>query len=238
MIKNKRLIAIFDLDGTVMPGITIVDVPRFLSKKFLFNPSSLNKIDYLKKSYSDKQVGYNQFIDGVVEEYAKGLENLKVKEVQKGINEYWKEKIKTVYPFLNNVLKWIRSVNGISIVLSGSEYYSLLPFLKKYTFNQINTTTIEVAGKKYNGKIKFNSANLNNKKIIVNKIYKEFPKENYFYIGFGDSVADLAFLSKVNQPIVVGIHDADLQNKIHKNSNWINITNPEEHFNINKLKNS
>lgn len=232
-IENKPEIAIFDIDGTLLPGITIMDFPEFLAHKNLFNKSSLAAIKTAMSKYHDGKTDYNIFIDRVVEEYAKGLKGEMVDIIQVEANSYWKSKLESVYLFLKPFLEKLHARGGKAIVLSGSENNSLKPFLEAFDFDEINTTQIGITNEKYSGTVIFNAANLNNKRKKVAEILAKYPKKKFFYYGFGDSEADYAFLEHVDQPVVTGQQDKILQKYIKENKHWLNISDPE---NIEDLK--
>jgi len=229
MITNshEQIVTIFDADKTLLPGYSIIDFAEFLKNHHCFSPSTWNKFQHLLESYKHKQLDYNAFANEVVRLYAEGVRGQHIKVIQSLSGLFWRDRVQTLYPFVQPLFAELNTISAKKILISGSTLESLSGLIQSLRFQEIHTTLISTAGSVFLGTVKTNTASEKEKSKTVDDIFARHPKA--ITIGFGDSAADLSFLHRVSHPIVVGSHDSILQQKVIKDK-WINIEKPEQTY--------
>jgi len=108
--------------------------------------------------------------------------------------------------------------NAKKIAISGSSMESLVPLLEFLGFDAAYTTQVSMTNGKYDSEVEVNAASQAQKERIVAEVMAGIPEDAVTY-GYGDSIADLTFLSLVTNPTVVGSHDKDLR-KVALEKGW------------------
>lgn len=204
---TEAVVALFDVDNTITPDYSIIDFASFLTKKGNFDSAQWAAIEDLKAVYKVDR-DYNKFADNIVLAYGRGIAGQDVEGIATLSSEFWGSRIETIFPFIHTVMRELGDAKKIAI--SGSPLESLAPLLQFLGFDAAYTTKVKISNGKYESDIELNAASQSQKEMIVADIMAEIPEDTVTY-GFGDSVADLAFLSLVANPTVVGTHDKDLQ---------------------------
>ncbi len=221
--KEQPVVAIFDIDKTVLPGFTIIDFARFLSEQGRFSMESMQTIDELLRV--KHTMTYNEFADRIVETYAQGIKGQSVEDVAGQSELFWKDRFKTIFPYVHTVFASLEEVGARRVAISGSTEESLAPFLRAFGFDQDSVTTKMVCEHGvYTGEVRLNAASEERKREIVSELFGHIPPGTRT-IGFGDSVADLAFLERVDTAVVIG-KDEDLL-KVGSLRGWSHIPNPK-----------
>lgn len=221
---QERIVAIFDADKTLLPGYSIIDFAKFLTQHHCFQQSTWKQFEQLLEDYKEKRIGYNTFADEVVRLYAEGIQKQSIQTVENLSKLFWRDRITTIYPFVPPLFRSLRDISAVCILLSGSTQESLQGLLSLFRFDEVFTTQVEKLGKLYASQVTINAASEREKWKTVQTIFERYP--NTITLGFGDSAADLAFLDRVQHPVVIGSHDQMLQQRV-KERGWINIKKPE-----------
>lgn len=226
-MKSRYYYAFFDIDKTILPGYSIIDFAHFLSAHDRFKPSCWESISSGIEHYKKGQFTYNQFADIVISTYADGVCNQSVTDIDNLSQIFWSKRINTIYPFVDPLFKKLHAENANLVAISGSSIESLKPLLEKLKFDTSITTEIEIKDGQYLNRVKQNVGSHENKQKIIQEYFKGINRNGSYLYGFGDSVADLSFLSIVDLPVVIGDHDQEL-NKVAQRNGWKVVKNPED----------
>lgn len=220
---QESFVAIFDADKTLLPDYSIIDFAKFLSQRNHFRKSTWNLFEILLLQYKNKRIEYNAFADEVVRLYGEGIQGQSLQTIEGLSTLFWQDRVMTIYPFVPLLFRSLRDISAVCILLSGSTQESLQGLLSLFRFDETFTTLIEKLGKSYSSRVAVNAASETEKCKAVQTIFDKYP--NAVTFGFGDSVADLAFLNRVQYPVVVGSHDPTLQQRVIEKG-WPNIIDP------------
>lgn len=215
--QESRVFAIFDVDKTILPGYSIIDFARFLTKNGLFKPDQWYVMEQIIAIYKQNH-DYNKFADQLVETYARGIAGQDVEDISQMSSKFWIERMTTIYPFIHPTMQELTRLNAEKIAISGSQIESIFPLLQFLQFNAAFTTQVSKSEGKYTGVVAINAASQSQKEKIVADIMATIPTGALTY-GYGDSIADIAFLALVTKPTVVGTHDKVL-NEIAIGKGW------------------
>jgi|GEM_PF-2484939 len=221
---KESLVAIFDVDKTLLPGYTIIDFAEYLVEYSSFRLINWQNIESCIQKYKQKSINYNQFADQIVSEYALGLSGESRNKISELSNTFWKQRLRNLYPYVKMVFSVLDERSGIKIAISGSTKESLKPLLAHLNFDNAYVTEVNSNNEVYLDSVKVNAASHINKLKMVEQMFKEIPKDAHT-IGFGDSIADNAFLERTDYSVVIGIHDREL-NAIAKEKRWMIIMDP------------
>ncbi len=221
---DRKMVAVFDIDKTLLPGYSIIDFAQFLVEQGLFKRESWEQIQEGMKRYKAKEVNYNQFADLVVEKYAQGLAGQEVMAIEAFSHVFWEVRLATLYPYVTELFARLREVGAYTIAISGSSYESLLPLFQHLNFSQIFSTQVLKDGGRYTDQVELNVASEDQKTKVVETILSLLGEE-VDSMGFGDSIADAAFLRHVGLAVVIGTHDAELL-ALSQEHGWTHVPDP------------
>lgn len=220
----KKNLAIFDVDKTMFPGYSIIDFAEFLAKNELFKMEEWREFERLIGEYKKGSFGYNDFAVLIVDSYARGIVGQGVEEVNNLSNIFWQERITTIYGYVRPLLHDLFRENVEIIVVSGSTKESVWPMMDKLKIGKSYCTEIANDGGVYTDQVVVNVASHEGKSKVIKTILDDIGGDVKTY-GFGDSVADLSFLELVDNPVVIGTHDKELE-EVARREGWKIILNP------------
>lgn len=194
MSKNKKIVAVFDFDGTLTNGDTFLP--------FLAHSFGLWKTTYGILYNLPFIIGY--LIKIISNEYAKSkiikffLKNEDTNTIESYCQNFLNDKLDSM---VNNKvferLIWHQKKNHITILISASLKVYVEPWAKKYNFDYIEATELMLFNNKYTGLIKgkncYGIEKVHRLKKILNDEFKE-----YELFGYGDGRGDKFFLNLCN----------------------------------------
>ena len=222
--EKKRVVAIFDIDNTLLPRYSIIDFAEFLAKQGLFDQATWKEIEGAIKEYRDKKITYNQFADIIVALYARGIAGQEVAQIEELSNSFWEARLATLFPYVKEVFTVLKEVGAHTIAISGSTLESLLPLIQHLEFSQVFCTQVGKEEGHFVDRVDLNVASEVKKEEIVEGIAEHLSDEVHS-VGFGDSIADAAFLRHVLFAVVVGSRDDELL-ALAQEKKWIHVPNP------------
>ncbi len=199
---NHR-IAVFDVDGTLARGYYIVKFARFLSESGMFSKVELGFMESILYRYNKGVISYKQASSEAVLCFGRGIKNAKQADVAKAGEFYIKTHGNEKYSFTDGLIGMLKSRNYGIMLVSASPSEIIEPFSKSIGSDVVFATILRTDKGVFNGAIKQDCSKENVKKRLV---------ENYFHIngvgarysaGFGDTEADLAFLSIVGFQVAI-----------------------------------
>ncbi len=192
----------FDIDGTLIGGQIIVEFPLFLEKRGLFGNKHLLKIlEYIV----EYEVGYISYRDTgckILEEYAGGLCGLEKAMIEKEARKFMKEHIKRKYEYTLPLVKLFRK-NTVLVALSASPIEVVLALRKYIPFDYVYGTELETRNGVYTGKVCRNLLDAGSKHKAQLLLSKKLGIDLKKSFAFGDSDADIEYLSAVGKPVAL-----------------------------------
>ena len=192
MLKKKPVIAIFDFDGTLTKGDTLLPFlfHCFGKWKVIFgliytSPYILGYVLHLISNHKAKGMIINYFFKkqkiDVIEKYG-------IKFVDEKIDRYLR-------PNIINRLRWHQNSGHLTVLISASLEVYFKSWAKKYSFNHAECTKLQTNADEYTGRILGKNCYGNEK---VNRLFELFGNKlsNYEIYGYGDGRGDQKFLEK------------------------------------------
>lgn len=224
-MKNSNPVAVFDVDGTIIPGFIIVSLPKFLVKRKLFNQEKCNDILLLFKKYLSNDVSTATVVRQVPRLFAQGISGKKVKSVENATKKFMKAELSNIQKHTMLVIDRMKKKKLQLIAISGSPSFAI-QYLKIIGFHESVGTTFQESNGRFTGKVKLNLVNSNNK---YSEFRKKVGKENIDLArsyAFGDTKHDLPILEVIGTPVALN-SDHELS-KIAKNKGWLIVRNEND----------
>lgn len=200
MGKNKKKIAIFDLDGTIFRSSLIIELLEGLIEEGIF-PEKVRDIygrEFL--TWLDRKGPYEDYIEKISQAYRKfikGVKAQKVWQVAKKVLAFQKNR---TYRFTRYLVSKLKK-NYYLLAISGSPREMVKQFGKEFGFDKTYSRIFETDEKsRFTGKILFEEVVKDKGKILE----RALERENLTLagsIGVGDTEIDIPFLKLVEYPI-------------------------------------
>jgi HAD superfamily hydrolase (TIGR01490 family) len=202
MKRQKRRIAIFDIDGTIFRSSLLIELIDRLIDEGMF-PQKVHKeleTDYI--AWSNRKGSYTTYVDKVSKlhiKHIRGCNEVAVKRVAKMTIKQEKDK---VYTFTRDLIKKLKKQNYYLIAISGSPDYIVSMFSKYMGFDASFGRKYEVTDGAFTG----NAIHRNlwsDKAAIMEKVINETPIEFDLArsLAIGDTETDIPLLELVGKPI-------------------------------------
>lgn len=212
----KSKVAIFDLDGTLYNGHTVVGILKVLESKGKFKSEQYNRIKELFEEYSKGVRPYEEMTHEVVTVIAVGLKGEKEKDIKSEIDNFIMDNKEKWYDFSFDLVNLFRGKGYKIIIISGSLRELQEPIEKLIGDLEFYGSNTEVREGVYTGEVERYGANAKAKEETVKEIFSRYGIKDSF--GFGDTEADIGFLEKVENSIAV-LPSKDLE-KISRENGW------------------
>ena len=223
-MSKKPIITIWDIDKTLYNGYAIIDFGVFLEKEGKFSNGFSKEIGQIKVQYKQNKITYNEFAQGVYKTYGKYIYDKNFYEILQLSKKFWRYSVNNIYPASNQLHQLLTNQGSQHAAISGSSFESLYYLLDYLGFVKIKSTEYETIDGNFTSKIVSTLVSHYDKSKLEKKVLNQKSKYQ-ITVAVGDNHADLAFLSLVDIPIVVGVGDEQLTNHAKEN-NWIQIEDP------------
>jgi phosphoserine phosphatase len=183
-------IALFDWDGTLVKGFSILEWMKYLSIHFN-TEESINELNNQYHEYLCGGLEHDEFCNSSAAIYLKFMESKNVKEINTLAMYFVREQIKTISTDVPLLFYYLRAKRIKPFVLSGAPFELLRIYSIIYNFKIVGSLKLETTKGYYNGKILYNSGLTKSKK---NKVDELLEKKNKIILGFGNSKSDFPIL--------------------------------------------
>lgn len=231
-IPQQPPITFFDIDGTLVGGLTITSFAQYLTDGGNFNPDSWNRMQQVSAVYANSQKrhkDYEKFAIGLVNRYANGLKGKATEDIAEKAKHFFEEAMQGRIPnyeileFAKPLVDMMKK-HGATVAVSGSPVEGLQPLAKFLGFDELRATTSEIKNGSFTGNPARNLAIDTNKEAVVDEYIDRFNPQTSF--GFGDTTHDAPLLRRVRNPYVLGGNSASHEMAIQ--NGWEIISNPNE----------
>jgi len=201
MNKEKRKVAIFDIDGTVFRSSLIIEIVHALLEEGIF--ASVTEKIYLRayKKWLDRRDSYEKYINAVVKAFRKNIKNVSYdcfSKIADKVVTFYKDR---VYRYTRDLIKKLKKKNYYLLAISRSPKLLVEGFCRKWGFNKVYGEIYEIdERRRFTGRTLYSTLVDDKAKILRRAI----EKENLTLkgsIGVGDTESDIPFLKMVERPI-------------------------------------
>jgi len=201
MNKEKRKVAIFDIDGTVFRSSLIIEIVHTLLEEGIF--ASVTEKIYLRayKKWLDRRDSYEKYINAVVKAFRKNIKNVSYdcfSKIADKVVTFYKDR---VYRYTRDLIKKLKKKNYYLLAISRSPKLLVEGFCRKWGFNKVYGEIYEIDERgRFTGRTLYSTLVDDKAKILRRAI----EKENLTLkgsIGVGDTESDIPFLKMVERPI-------------------------------------
>lgn len=206
---RRLMAALFDWDGTLRPGFTILPWCRFLQDKALLKTPLVDHLEQLFASYRASRLTYEELAVQSAVLYAEGTIGIAVDLLNKTAREFILHPASQLYPFAGAVLGLFRSAGIRNIVVSGAPSEVLGAYLAKMPIDEV--WGLEVRNEA--GRSTVNNRALPREKAeVVDVLRRKFSIE----FGFGNGIADLPILEAARVSILINSPPDSFPSSIRK----------------------
>lgn len=200
-MKDKRKVAIFDVDGTIFRSSLLIQVVNRLIEKEVFPPSTRRVYEREYERWLNREGDYDEYISAVVKAFVKHLRGVHYSALADAAEEVVDEQSKRVYRYTRDLLKELKKRGYFLLAVSHSPKTVLDKFCPRLGFDKTYGMLYEI------GPTECFTGNITEEHLILNKasiVRRAVEKENLTLahsIGVGDTESDISFLEMVAKPI-------------------------------------
>ena len=204
---NAGRVALFDVDGTLVRGLLIVDFPGYLARTGCFDPGKESEIRSLAQLHRRGAVSYRYISTRIPRLYAAGIEGQAQSRVRELGRTFIREAKGRLFPYTKGLVSLMARSGFLTVAISGSPIEVVSP-LKPLGFAKIFGTEMEVRRGVYTGRVQRNLILSEEKKKVVGTIATKYPVDFENSFAFGDTEQDLPLLSEVGNPVSLNPNSA------------------------------
>lgn len=202
-----RRAALFDVDGTLVRGLLIVDFPGYLALKDCFDRGMESRIRSLAKLYRRGMVSYRYISTRIPRLYAAGIKGQAPSRVRELARAFFQERRGHFFPYTKDLVALMARRGFFNVAVSGSPIEVLFP-LKPIGFAKIFGTEMVIRRGTYAGKVARNLILAEEKKKVVEALTREYHVDYEHSFAFGDTEQDLPLLNAVGNPVPLNPNSA------------------------------
>ena len=204
---SARRVALFDVDGTLVRGLLIVDFPGYLVRKGCFDPEKESEIRCLAQLYRRGSVSYRYISTRIPRLYAAGIEGQAQSRVRELGRAFIRETKGRIFPYTKGLVSLMARSGFLTVAISGSPLEVISP-LKPLGFDKIFGTEMEVRRGVYTGRVQRNLILSGEKRKVVDTLSTRYRVDFEHSFAFGDTEQDLPLLGAVGNPVPLNPNSA------------------------------
>lgn len=200
-IKNKRKVAVFDIDGTIFRSSLLVELVEQLIAEGIFPKEAERLYTKAYRAWLDRKGSYETYIWSVIqafEYHLKGISEETFLAVVKKVNAFHKDR---VYRYTRDLVRRLKRRRYFLLAISHSPKYVVEGFAKQLGFDKVYGRYLELDGKsRFTGETLHLDVINDKGKVLERALEKEglTLKDSW---GVGDTESDRTFLGMVEHPI-------------------------------------
>jgi HAD superfamily phosphoserine phosphatase-like hydrolase len=215
-------LALFDIDGTMIPGTTYFRVLDAQLRDGLIKEVCVTKAYAALNAYKQGSISYEQLIESLLNVYAKGLRGLKAADVADSTNRILGSTA-DFYHYVQPTIEFLRKTHEVAII-SGSPHFMADAVKQKFGIERIFSSTYKVVDGVVTGEVSDYLATRQQKHRAIQHLIMGFEFEGS--VAFGDAEGDFEVLQSVEYPICIAPTNGLRQHAI-KNG-WVIIDSDSE----------
>ncbi len=202
MNKQKRRIALFDIDGTIFRSSLLIELIDRLIDEGIFPQRARKELESEYVAWSDRKGSYGAYVQKVSRmhlQYIKGCKEADVRRIARKVIKWEKDR---VYTFTRDLIKRLKRENYYLVAISGSPDYIVSMFADHMDFDASFGRVYEIVDGKFTGN-GIQKELWSDKAAIVEKFIGEAPMtvDLKGSIAVGDTETDIPLLELVGRPI-------------------------------------
>lgn len=232
-LKRPEAVGFFDVDGTLVEGLTITSFAQLLNQRGFFSDEGWHSMQESLATYVKTDKGkkaYRRLAIDLVRVYAQDLKGKKVEEIFNQGDVFLEEVLSgrvpgyRIYDFSRELVKIIGGV-ARTVAVSGSPIEPILPLARYLGFSGVKATKCRISNGYYTGEVELNLALDTAKRELISQ-YLEKGIDAQLSFAFGDTHHDIPVLQAVGNPFVLG--NNQLLHQIGKKQGWTVIDDTNE----------
>ena len=205
MDKNKRKLAIFDVDGTIFRSSLMIELTDALCQEGIFSHRVRNSYSKAAKNWLERKGPYEEYVMTVVASFRRNIKGVKYKEflrVAKKVAVFHKDR---VYRYTRDLVQKLKKKNYYLLAVSHSPQIIAKEFCKGLGFDKVygHIWELDKSGR-FTDRVLFLDSELD-KAFDKAVIFKRAIGKEYLVlkgsVGVGDTESDIPFLKMVEKPI-------------------------------------
>lgn len=201
IVKKKRKIAIFDIDGTLFRSSLLVELVEELVREGLFPEKAKTHYAKAYRNWNNRTGSYESFIDTLVESFMKHIKGVSYGDFYEVCRVVSALHTGKVYSYTKKLIADHKKKGYYILGISQSPKAILDLFCKPYKFDKVYGRFYELGPQdKFTGEVT-DLHMIGNKANILKRVLE---KENITMkdsVGVGDTEGDISFLDMVDNPI-------------------------------------
>lgn len=193
-------LALFDIDGTLVRGLLILDFPAYLVLRGAFDSGFERKLSGLAQDYARRRIPYRVLAIKVPELYAKGIEGQEQAKVSAMARDFISESKDRILPYSKSLVSMMAREGFLTVAVSGSPIEVIQP-LEPLGFATVFGTQMAIRNGRYTGRVKRNLILSTEKQNVIDGLLKAYDVDLARSFAFGDTEQDLPMLSVVGNPV-------------------------------------
>lgn len=186
-MKNDSGCALFDWDGTVNPGFTLLPWTSFLRDRELLTAQSFHKITGLFHAYNNSEINHEMLCHSTADAYAQGLRGRDSKEIEVVAGLFVQMGDPKLYSYATELFALLKYQKISIVVVSGTPSILLREYAKVYPIDQVFGLELRAnARDALTGEILNNPGLMKDKNAVVGSL----PKGIEVLYAFGNSISD------------------------------------------------
>ena len=195
---NKPL-ALFDIDGTMIPGTTYFRVlDAQLREEFVSEACVADAYSAYGK-YKQGSISYEQLVENLLDIYAQGIQGRTAKEVENSIDAILGDTT-DFYQYVAPTIELLRNTHEI-VVISGSPHFMADAVRQRFGIEHSYSSVYEVVDGIITGRVETYLATRQQKHRAIQHVITGHEYKGS--VAFGDSEGDLEVLKSVEHPICI-----------------------------------
>ena len=203
MASSAGPVALFDWDGTLHAGQTVVPWVNFLVDHRAFNASGAAELSRLFAEHDSGGIGYEDFVTKALFAYARGIRGQQVSHIEELGREFVKTELGGILPFVRPLMRRLKDDGITPIIVSGSPVEVINAFAGELGIACVHATELVVDHGTYvagatQGILRNTAIGATKQELAAR--YAQSP----IVLAAGDSVADLPMLDRAETRLVIG----------------------------------
>jgi len=196
--KEKKPLAIFDLDGTIFRSSLVIELTDALISYGVFPAITKKAIEDYYQNWLDRKGEYEEYLDMLVEAYNDRIKGVLENDVIRASEAVIEEQKNRVYRYTRDLVTQLRN-SHLLVAISGSPIEIVKIFARSWRFDYYFGTVFETKNGVYTGNMLEQPSQ--NKKLLLRSLVEEKGLNLKGSLGVGDTESDISFLEEVERPI-------------------------------------
>ncbi len=199
MPTQKRKVAVLDIDGTIFRSSLLIELTWELIRLGIFPAVVKENLNQSYKRWRQRKGSYENYITQVVKVFMRRVSGCQMEDIITASRTVIRDQKNEVYVYTRNLIKKLKNEDYFLLAISGSPIEIVHLFGKRYSFDLVLGSQLEIKDGIYTGGIV--SKPVDDKKKALLQVVEKDGLSLHGSIGVGDTESDVSFLELVTNPI-------------------------------------